>query len=295
LAFAGLTAYTFGGLEGTGTGASFTLANSDGNAVALTIGNDLNLSSAAAFSGTLSGAGSLIKAGTGTFLLGGTSTFSGGLRVAGGTLALNSSSTPISPVSAGLGQVVFTNGPVGSSTLTLASDTRLSVSNNLTSTLANALVLEGATSFFTKVSGANASTILLNGAITPTLSSGALAVDVADSLLSVNWAGALTNAALVTSLTKTGLGNFGVNLTGVSSSAPLSFSGGTTLTLYADGNGGVASETLNIGATSFTPVVSIGTINIGRSGQTALWNQSLNKTIAPELNDGQPQKRVDRQ
>ncbi len=64
--------------------AALTLTGEGGNTVFETAGNS------AALSGTLSGAGGLVKAGAGTLTLGGVNSFTGGMSVAGGTLAISS-------------------------------------------------------------------------------------------------------------------------------------------------------------------------------------------------------------
>ncbi|MGA2066342.1 MAG: autotransporter-associated beta strand repeat-containing protein [Thermoguttaceae bacterium] len=82
LSFGSLGSATLGGLTGPGT---LTLANTASAAVALSVGNNNNSTT---FSGTLQGAGSLIKIGTGTLTLSGSNTYSGGTTVSGGTLQL---------------------------------------------------------------------------------------------------------------------------------------------------------------------------------------------------------------
>lgn len=79
-------AFTIGNLTGAG---NLLLADNAGspNAVALTVGNN---NAPATYSGVLSGAGSLIKAGTGTLLLSGANTFTGDMEVNDGTLTLQS-------------------------------------------------------------------------------------------------------------------------------------------------------------------------------------------------------------
>jgi fibronectin-binding autotransporter adhesin len=77
-------AFTFGGLGGT---APVALTDNGGNPVTLTVGNN---NQSAAYSGVLSGSGSLIKVGTGTQTLSGASTFNGGVSFNGGATSVNS-------------------------------------------------------------------------------------------------------------------------------------------------------------------------------------------------------------
>lgn len=78
--------FTFGGLAGT---RSLALANTNGVAIALRVGNN---GSARTYSGTLSGAGSLTKIGTGTFTLASAQSYTGGTSVNAGTLLVNNAS-----------------------------------------------------------------------------------------------------------------------------------------------------------------------------------------------------------
>ena len=77
-------AFTFGGLGGT---APIALTDNGGNPVALTVGNN---NASTAYSGVLSGSGSLIKVDTGTQTLSGASTFNGGVTINGGAISVNS-------------------------------------------------------------------------------------------------------------------------------------------------------------------------------------------------------------
>ena len=80
--FLATNAFTIGGLSGTG---DIALTNDAGAAVTLTLGGG---NQSGAFSGSLSGAGSLVKSGTGLQVLNGVNTFSGTTLLTGGRLQL---------------------------------------------------------------------------------------------------------------------------------------------------------------------------------------------------------------
>jgi fibronectin-binding autotransporter adhesin len=85
LSFGTMTAATFAGLKGSGT---LALQNGSSQAVALTVGANGGSNT---FSGGLSGAGSLIKAGAGTLTLSGSSTNAGTTTVSAGSLVVDGS------------------------------------------------------------------------------------------------------------------------------------------------------------------------------------------------------------
>ena len=85
LSFGTMTAATFAGLKGSGT---LALQNGSSQAVALTVGANGGSNT---FSGGLSGAGSLIKAGAGTLTLSGSSTNAGATTVSAGSLVVDGS------------------------------------------------------------------------------------------------------------------------------------------------------------------------------------------------------------
>ena len=80
-------------------------------------------------------------------------------------------------------------------------------------------------------------TLTLNGAAST--QAGALAISIPSPFLTVTMAGPVGSIAGVTSLTKSGLGNLTFNITGLSSSAPITSNGGGILGLLNDGDGDV--------------------------------------------------------
>ena len=97
----GIGSFTAGGLAGTG---SFALADTAGNSVALSVGGN----SPSAFSGTMSGSGSLAKINGGTLILSGSNSFTGNTSIFQGTLQLGSGGTTGSLAT--LSAVSFTGG-----------------------------------------------------------------------------------------------------------------------------------------------------------------------------------------
>jgi autotransporter-associated beta strand protein len=79
-------AFTFGGLTGS---SNIALTDNGSNSVALTVGN--NNTSPAAYSGVLSGGGSLTKVGSGTLTLSSANTYTGATTVNAGTLLVSGS------------------------------------------------------------------------------------------------------------------------------------------------------------------------------------------------------------
>ena len=101
-------AFILGGLSGA---ANLALTDQAGNSVALTIGNN-NVSNA--YSGVLSGGGSLIMSGSGTTTLSGNDTYTGNTIVNGGTLALTGNYA-----GAAAGQIFVNNTSPGTATLNI--------------------------------------------------------------------------------------------------------------------------------------------------------------------------------
>jgi autotransporter-associated beta strand protein len=174
---------------------------------------------------------------------------------------------------AGTGVAAVT-GPVGAGTLTMAAGTTLLTDNNSRS-IFNPVVFSGTPTFDNTNVQTNVS-LNLNGPIT---TQNALVVNVNNPNLTAVFGGALTNAGTLSSITKNGLGNFSMNFTGVSTAVPLTINGGGTLGLLHDGDGDVQNETIAFGAISMPTLPP--TVTIGRAGTTTLWNQAINKIIAP--------------
>ncbi len=229
-------------------------------------------------SSLITGAGSITKSGDGLAQFTGANTFTGGLTTTGtvGGIMLGASTNIATLVSPGLGvnTTAFINGPVGTGTLTIAPGNSLVASSN-SPTLVNSVVFQGNVIFDDNRTG-TADTITLAGPVA--FASGALTLSIPNPTVTATITGPTTYTG-VTSLTKTGLGNLNLNLTGIGSAVPLTFSGGGTLSLLTDGDGTGAANTVNLGAITFD--TSLPVVTIGRAGQTVLFNQAQNKTIAP--------------
>jgi len=114
ISFGSLTGVNLGGLQGS---ANLALANASGGAaVALNVGADSNNTT---YSGILSGAGSLTKAGAGTLVLGAANTYRGGTAINAGTVAISNGSS--------FGSSTVTFGSNGTTVAALAS---MRVTNN---------------------------------------------------------------------------------------------------------------------------------------------------------------------
>jgi autotransporter-associated beta strand protein len=86
-------AFTFGGLTGS---AGITLRDQSSNAVALTVGNNNQTTT---YSGTLAGAGSLVKVGIGVLTLSGASNYTGATTINRGTLEVANNGTTVGRLS----------------------------------------------------------------------------------------------------------------------------------------------------------------------------------------------------
>ncbi|MGJ8650889.1 MAG: beta strand repeat-containing protein [Opitutaceae bacterium] len=169
----GGNAFTLGGLAGTG---GVALENNAGSpaSIQLTVGNN---DSNTAYSGILSGAGSLIKVGTGSSTLSGANTFSGGTTVNDGLL------------------IVGDDGALGSGVVELAGGTLTNVGSR---SIANAINITGTS----RIESANSANFALSGLVTGagTLNlggnaSGNSTVVIADDLLGFSGTVNYTNAS----------------------------------------------------------------------------------------------------
>ena len=142
-------AFTIGGLSGSNNEA---LLNTAGSAVALTVGNNNN--TGMAYSGALSGGGSLIKVGSGTQTLSGNSTYTGGTSFNAGTIAISGAN----------------NLGAASSTLNFNGGT-LELTANSVTLAQNGTIATGTTAIIQVDSGAS---LKLNGILDPVATTGSL-------------------------------------------------------------------------------------------------------------------------
>ncbi len=103
----GLTAYGIGGLKGSQT---ITLTNNAAAAVTLTVGAN---NQSTTYSGSIAGAGSLIKTGTGTLTRSGATTATVGTRVNAGTLVVTAAHT--APITVAGGTLSYLNAAIATS------------------------------------------------------------------------------------------------------------------------------------------------------------------------------------
>ncbi|MGC4016251.1 MAG: autotransporter-associated beta strand repeat-containing protein [Luteolibacter sp.] len=117
LSFGTPTAFTLGGLSGTG---AVALQNAGTEPVTLTVGNG---GSSSVFGGTFSGSGALVKTGGGTFELQNASTLTAASTLAGGWVSMKN------PGALGTGDIVSTGGGL---LFGFGSGTTSEISNNIT-------------------------------------------------------------------------------------------------------------------------------------------------------------------
>jgi autotransporter-associated beta strand protein len=123
----GGSAFTFGNLSGAG---ALSLNNGVAD-VTLTVGGN-NSSPVAAYSGLITGGGSVIKVGTGTTQFNGANTFTGGLTIKEGTFIAGVANATTVSGAAGPSTVAINLGDsTGSASATLLSNVNNAISNNL--------------------------------------------------------------------------------------------------------------------------------------------------------------------
>jgi autotransporter-associated beta strand protein len=102
----GIGTFNVGGLNGASV---LDLTDTASSPVKLSVGGN---NSSSTFSGSLTGAGSLVKVGTGTLTLNGAGTYTGGTFVSAGVLAAGDAVSPGSVTPFGTGNITVTNGSV---------------------------------------------------------------------------------------------------------------------------------------------------------------------------------------
>lgn len=228
--------------------------------------------------------GAITKTGTGLLGLGGQNNFAS-MSVTGGGLVIAASSTGTAPST-------LVSGPLGIGTVAMAAGTRLSVDDS-SRTVANAFTFASDPIFGN--TGTSTDTMTLNGALTfATLGTTGLAAFVETPYLNVVLGGPITGIGAVTSvgsgsgantITKTGPGNIsGINLTGISDTATINLNGLTNLNTFSllhDGDTTSSTETVNLGAVTWTPANGSNiSLTIGRAGNGVNYATALYKTIS---------------
>jgi len=247
----GSDAFTFGGLSGS---ANLALQNNAGTpaAVALTVGGN---NSSTTYSGDLSAAGSLIKAGTGTLTLSGTNGYTGATTVSDGTLQIGNGSAGLisdsSAVSVALGATLAFDEATGLTQSNAIADSGTvegAEGSGITNTLSGAITGSGVftqtgtgTTVLTNTGNTYASTTITAGTLqigdgatgNGSLGSGSVTDDAAlvfDPLTASIIANAITGSGTVTKK-----GSSATILTNTGNT----YSGGTTITagILQIGNG----------------------------------------------------------
>ena len=255
LGFLATNVFTIGGLNGSG---NFALTNDAGAGVALTI-NTSNPNNA--YSGALSGSGSLVKLGIGDQALSGASTFSGGVVL--GNETSNISTSSVATASSGGFVTVGHNQALGSGTLAMkgtqlrASIGGLVLPNDIDCSVIGGFRFGGSQDL--EFSG----NVVVDGVRglgnyslnrTLTLSGASISVTAGSALNFEGWDGAAANGTTVVTGSITGEGAVSVYSTYDNGTVTLSglntFSGGMTL----------STGTLNIGHPS---ALGTGTFTIG--------------------------------
>jgi autotransporter-associated beta strand protein len=219
-----VTSATFGGLKGA-QNLALTNAGSGGGGVALTVGGD---GDSTTYSGVLSGAGSLIKAGVSNLTLSGANTYTGATAINSGTLAVNGSLGSGSTVTVNSGGTLGGIGTVAGVT-TVASGGALAPGNGGagTFTVKGAITLNSGSVLNMELSGtATSDQIALASSYT---ASGTTTVNVSTV---AGFAGAGTYP-LITGATGISAANFALGTTPIGYTSTLGASG-TTLSLVVN-------------------------------------------------------------
>jgi autotransporter-associated beta strand protein len=113
LGFQTSSAFTFGGLSGSGNFSLQQGSAGTGAAIALSVGNN---NADTTYSGTMGLNGTFTKIGTGILTLSGSNTYTGNTTVSAGTLRINGSTSSSSRVNVGVNGTLGGNGTIGGAT-----------------------------------------------------------------------------------------------------------------------------------------------------------------------------------
>lgn len=278
LGFLATNVFTIGGLNGSG---NFALTNDAGAGVALTI-NTSNPDDA--YSGALSGSGSLVKLGIGDQALSGASTFSGGVVLGNGTTS-NISTSSVATASSGGFVTVGHNQALGTGPLAMkgtqlrASVGGLVLQNDIDCSISGGFRFGGSQdlefSGNVVVDGVRAfGNYSLNRTLT--LSGASISVTAGSALNFEGWGGATANGTTVVTGSITGEGAVSVNNNYDNGTVMLSgvntYSGDTTIragTLSLSGSGSITpSSNISVASGATFNVAGLSSTFVVDSAQT---------------------------
>ena len=247
----GQTPFTIGGLAGA---SALALQDTSAGAIALQVGNN---NATTAYSGILSGGGSLVKIGTGTLTLSGVNTFTGGLTIKNGTVGTATSLNALG--GSGTGAVTL-----GDS----AANTNATLSLGLAGTWANPITLASTTTgILTIANGGNLVTVV-GGNVTGTNN---LTIDnrgsSAFTFTSVNNTGTITNAGL--SIGATTVTTVGSNVSEIIENSTASALTLTTLNVKSTGTTLTNNSASGTKLTVTNSVAGTGNLIINNNNTTA--------------------------